>query len=1209
MAGPYTQQILWTALPAGVQDGRLKITVFVSPRLFSNQAAPQLSNWPDWAKWPDAADQVRFEVHIGGKQIPNGQLVRPEHPDAAFWPEIIPGSVRITPYSYPNLQDQPVWSYPVMNVVKQVTDLYVKVGTTSPEDHPAVSSPLFAPLEPLHYDDKTGGTINSFQNQMKERQRKALPPAPPNPMVDFALVKVFFQPKNNIPVVIQTPDFDFHQAVSALGGHPRLLRRCGLAIDLLLPIGPGDVPANGSLRVIPTWNPAVPTKDQSPATQYEIGNHPDGTGEIVFCARPKGGGVPAKLGLLQLDKQNYDVLQFDPDGAAIKLTGLAETRHLAVSQHTELPSQKPLTVPSLRSAGLQVVRTGLSVDLVNSFADMKTLDTQAQANDPDVYLEDVTRGYALDIWDDEAGRWFSLCRRIATYSVHNGAQQFVEPDDEGYVSIGATSEPNGGFDLFVHEVLFRWGGWSLVAERPGKTYAPDETLMDPANEPIAPLRLLSHFEVPNGSLPRLRFGRRYRMRARLVDLAGNRLALNPQGGNFGATALVTYRRYEPIGYPTVVPRHALDARPAEKVDHLVIRSNYNETAANYAGQYGLHPDAERHVVPPRVAPDFAETHGMLDGPTVGLSKLAYDLIRSYQTELPVYADQNQLKMSYLADPFCRAATWRDLPGSKGANIYVNFKNGDQQWPGAQPFRIVITEGQHDVPKWDATNRTLTVNLEKSEIRTIRLSSRPEEGDLDKLGVWEMIRTGGGQGLKNTVVEGRHWMITPFRRLTLVHAVQQPLEPTTLDKADSGRAVGETGTTIRGQFVNHSKSTRKIDLRADWTEPIDDLSKPMWETIPGTAHVHEQSIVYPTDLEAKMVWTPFLAYQEFGDTKYRAIDYHAVATTRFREYLPITDADIEAGIKPITRAGDPTTIEVLSSARPAAPEVVYVIPAWRWDDAQTERGGATIRHTRHGGGLRVWLQRPWFSSGAGELLGVVLYPAGVNNNPKELHNRTTFWGNDPVWASTALPTMRPTYNDFANPAAPFEDQLVIAELSQYKVGVAGFAVEYDSTRELWYCDIEFKPTGSYWPFVRLSLARYQPKSINKLVKLSPLVQADYAQLAPDRTASVTPGRGGFTVGLSGHVYTSSAMGDGGTEVEAQLEHLAGPDQVDWVVLGNPVALRRQRVRAGQAPVWSGTLPNQAAPGGHPRRVVIREFERLPSDTGPMRRLIYADAIEV
>jgi hypothetical protein len=120
-----------------------------------------------------------------------------------------------------------------------------------------------------------------------------------------------------------------------------------------------------------------------------------------------------------------------------------------------------------------------------------------------------------------------------------------------------------------------------------------------------------------------------------------------------------------------------------------------------------------------------------------------------------------------------------------------------------------------------------------------------------------------------------------------------------------------------------------------------------------------------------------ARHEFGDTKYRRIVYHSVATTRFREFLPRPLTDVPANIQRVEPETDangqlkPGLVhDILSSARPSAPELLYVLPTFRWE-RQDE--GAHRAHVRHGNAVRVWLRRPWFSSGDGEQLGVVLEP--------------------------------------------------------------------------------------------------------------------------------------------------------------------------------------------------------------------------------------------
>ena len=82
---------------------------------------------------------------------------------------------------------------------------------------------------------------------------------------------------------------------------------------------------------------------------------------------------------------------------------------------------------------------------------------------------------------------------------------------------------------------------------------------------------------------------------------------------------------------------------------------------------------------------------------------------------------------------------------------------------------------------------------------------------------------------------------------------------------------------------------------------------------------------------------------------------------------------------MTHVGAETLLNVPASRRPEPPEVLYVVPTWTWEQRTIRRRRtvagrwvkATMQRARSGGGLRVYLDRPWYSSGADELLGVVL----------------------------------------------------------------------------------------------------------------------------------------------------------------------------------------------------------------------------------------------
>jgi len=199
---------------------------------------------------------------------------------------------------------------------------------------------------------------------------------------------------------------------------------------------------------------------------------------------------------------------------------------------------------------------------------------------------------------------------------------------------------------------------------------------------------------------------------------------------------------------------------------------------------------------------------------------------------------------------------------------------------------------------------------------------------------------------------------------------------------------------------------------------------------------------------------------------------------------------------------------------------------------------------------VYLDRPWYSSGDGELLGVLLWPGlsqaaktmtammvPSNQLPDLLKPYVTQWGMDPIWYSnptSEIPVIENFKKNVANQTGLTLDEF--PSDSPVRVNVAGHAVEYDKERKLWYCDIEIDLGTSYYPFVRLALARFQPKSVPN-AHLSRVVLADFAQLAPDRTASIVFDKKNLKeieVAVSGPGYKSSAAGRMGNQLEVTVE---------------------------------------------------------------------------
>ncbi|CAA9215086.1 MAG: hypothetical protein AVDCRST_MAG76-320 [uncultured Acidimicrobiales bacterium] len=1028
-----------------------------------------------------------------------------------------------------------------------------------------------------------------------------------------------------IPAPPKVPTLDFHQMLSILGDYPVLLRRLGLVVDLVVD---HLEPPSGVLRLAPSPGPvpqfAGSTTVLTPGTRYQ-------RTATSFRAASKPEGDLAD-GMLRLEGAHdrfegmaepvrFHLVQTDADGAALKLVNMAsellsvhgENSVMGVSFDT--PDRAGL--PALRSAGVALIKT----DRASALA-ARLLEEQARAG-TDVgdlvhHADHLLRGYRLDVRDED-GIWRSLCRRKGSYRVHlpsGGTFDVSPPDqpivDEGYVkSASATSADDKDSDLYLHETLCRWDGWSVVAKRPGRTILPSESVdrltQDEKIERYQPqleteFKLETGFIPVEGSLPRLRFGRRYAFRARAVDLAGNSVGFDDPDDAHASEPLI-YNRFEPVPPPAIVPRAKFGE--GESVERMVIRSDFDQTATQYAAvNPAYQPSNDRHVVPPKTSQLLAETHGCFDaafgpdgqpGPEfikaareAGTLKDAEGSVmvagavppdasaEAVATGAYLINTSPVMALPYLPDPMSRGVAFRGLPGESLS--HCDF-SGD--WPDLAPLVLRIAEKPggvldgdchvtFDPPgtdvDWNETERVLTVFLGKADVATVRYSSGLPEGGLDVMAVWQRWLAESDDADSEMAQTGGHWMISPFRELVLVHAVQRPLCPPSV-RLRSMRGPGDTFAEVFGKAFLSVKSTGQLDLHASWSDEVDSLSQTAPQTLEGRGHVVsvrvERGVAEPepwaeeppgADGTLPVPGEGGMGFpgddsradrvkHEFGDTKHRWVNYRLTGTTRFREYFP---ASVTADAAAITRQGPDVRVNIRSSARPDAPRVLYVVPSFKWTSSQVGPKWTTLSRTRGGGGLRVWMSRPWYSSGEGEKLGVVLAPSGAL--PTAMTKLVSRFGIDPAWDS-ALPGTALQAKHFAN-SVDHDDSVTLDETtgtdqSGAAVGVVAFEPEYDEDRRLWFCDIDLvaKSSPSYFPFVQLVLARYQRDSVGPGLKVSRVVQTDFAQLLPPRTLTVSF-RGATTLDVT--LYGPAPDGPYSNRVEVTLEHHDGetPGDLGW-----------------------------------------------------------------
>ncbi len=603
------------------------------------------------------------------------------------------------------------------------------------------------------------------------------------------------------------------------------------------------------------------------------------------------------------------------------------------------------------------------------------------------------------------------------------------------------------------------------------------------------------------------------------------------------------------------------------------------------------------------------------------------------------------------------------------------ENEAGSWPAVDGYRLVLAGA--DELGGRVEPHLITMSLPLGTALRSRVSSTLTLDDLAVMGVWQQLPAALKQVpiVARAAISGWLWALTPSESLTLVHAVPRPVRAPESVAFTVFRAQNATNAMLLGGIELHGPSTDSLIVDARWDEVLDDLSNPAWHTLADQRQVAATTAIEPWEDVAVLMGAhadktyddatighvrAHQAIHEFGDTKHRLVHYRFRATTRFREYFspdelaPLPPSDdpalpIDDGRSTVSAEVD---VHVPNTSLPAPPLVHSVIPLFRWEEG-TEPAQPMARRRSRRTGVRVYLERPWFTTGADEQIGVVL---AIGARPET--TLVSQWGGDPFWIGSAVEDREVLqltqflaavgWDDYDSVAGPSgkPEQYPSAEDPNVRVWVVPYRPQYNEDRRKWFVDIGFP--ARFWPFVQLALVRYQPYSVPGR-HISKPVLCDYVQIPPERTASVSrtaegrvrvlvsgpaglhdTGFGAAPIGIAavGGVRGTNPLLVGANRVlRAKLQHRdAGQtsdlawetlDQTDLEVRGYSGSLANL-VWTGELDVPEGlpfTRPTTA--GGH--RVRIEEWETFvgdPENLGDPRspltrenRLIYADEFEL
>lgn len=647
-----------------------------------------------------------------------------------------------------------------------------------------------------------------------------------------------------------------------------------------------------------------------------------------------------------------------------------------------------------------------------------------------------------------------------------------------------------------------------------------------------------------------------------------------------------------------------------------------------------------------------------------------------------------LEVPYLPDPlacgiavmFPDAGVTPAIPPPFGIEGFTTeYAVPEGGWPRLEPLRLDLTGGP--TPRVTVTGPVVEFAVPAGTAHRFRLSSSltRDPDALDQLGLWRSWPAAATSlaAIREAAYDGYVWGLTPKEDVRLVHAVPRPVHAPRPAKLRTIRLPNTTYSSLFGGVHVHGPSTEQLTVEATWTDVVDD---------PGLAHHEERAargiafvtpvvesqrlgILFPADLlpNGDIDWVNDRTIRvhgnrhEFGDTKHRRLEYRVRASTRFREYFPpslLTGDPNVAFDDGSSVVSEVVSVSVPSSARPAPPQVHSVVPLFRWshddpwadeppaDHDGTVQAGQPIaeRHTRRSG-VRIYLERPWFSSGAGELLGVL-----VGSSPAA--GPYTLFASDPIWVGREFPnphvvpltatdiwqlTGHDDVRQGGDPVAVVTDLRLATGAGAtdvYTATVLGYQPQYNEQRQLWYVDVALDPGAVVWPFLRLTLARYQPESISGMELSSPVV-TEFVQLPPERSTFVSRlDRRSVRVVVAG-ASTHRPEHSEQPEREAIARNrllVARLQKKDPELLGDlgwtTVETRPLGIVSDDASsiAWGATLAagedialRRPGPGLSDWRVTVEEWERFPGDPDPLgpprlrrspvweQRLVFADEV--
>nr|AWM06103.1 hypothetical protein CIT39_06310 [Bradyrhizobium symbiodeficiens] len=293
-----------------------------------------------------------------------------------------------------------------------------------------------------------------------------------------------------------------------------------------------------------------------------------------------------------------------------------------------------------------------------------------------------------------------------------------------------------------------------------------------------------------------------------------------------------------------------------------------------------------------------------------------------------------------------------------------------------------------------------------------------------------------------------------------------------------------------------------------------------------------------------------------DTRARILRLWAVAGSRTAASFRDEKGDVREMPEARTESAH-QEIVLPASAAPAKVAPLTILPAFHLEQRYIQRGAKQTFAVERRVKLRIRMRRPWFTSGEGERLGIILWPPDILKGRvtdsqdsvrrdyevaagekaeivmREFRDEdigpggsyVTRWGLDPTkeggklgWItppsafadlgpaetdpgdSSRVVTAERMYVPRASIPIPIDEGTGPRRRTWLEAALLTFVPRFDIDHESWFCDVELRADCAPEPFMRLGLVRYQPYAPPELRVSEPVVE--WLQVPQHRVVKVT-----------------------------------------------------------------------------------------------------------